>query len=144
MVMTVFNGSYDSASISISVDPGVILTAANTVEALGDGIADSVSRINDTLAALKLSWQSKSSTESTSFTDRWTTVMNEVFGSEADPAAGTLNRFMSAVQAASGNYALCEGGVSTMFSQIATSLNGTGSGTAPPTDVTLPPILETF
>jgi hypothetical protein len=142
--MTVFDGSYDSPAIIISVDPGQLTELAKSVAAVGLNIADNVTAINDTLSGLFLSWESGSATEAAELTQQWTNVMNEVFGTTADPSSGTLSRLMTAVETAADNYSYCEGAIEDQFNQAADELAGSSPGSAPPVNTLLPPIQETF
>ncbi|WP_431949791.1 hypothetical protein [Actinacidiphila sp. bgisy167] len=81
------SADYDASTIKI--DPAPLGEEGRSLVSLAKEMADSISRINNTVASLKLGWVSPSADEAQDFANRWTNVMTNMFG-EKDGAPGAL------------------------------------------------------
>ncbi|MFE7751941.1 hypothetical protein [Streptomyces sp. NPDC057428] len=81
------NADYDVSSIKI--EPQALGSDSDKLIALANNVGDSVKRISDTVADLRVGWVSKSADEAQAFNDRWKHVMKQMFG-EKDGETGVL------------------------------------------------------
>ncbi|WP_399936788.1 hypothetical protein ACGH52_00930 [Streptomyces sp. BBFR25] len=74
------SANYDA--VTIKIDPPALGTEGTTLASLAGEIGESIMRVNNIAAGLRLGWVAPSATEAQEFGDRWTRVMTEMFGQE--------------------------------------------------------------
>ena len=131
---------HDYNAVTLSVDPNGLAAACDQVNAAGQNISDALADIMNSLSDLRLSWTGDAADVADDFNTRWTTVTEQLYGTQAEPSKGVLNVLTAGVAKAAQNYANCEGAVKTMFlnfhSGIVQAKAHSGSGSSvPPTDV---------
>jgi hypothetical protein len=95
----------------------------------------SIKRIGDAWQGLKLGWVGHTATEAQDFNDRWSRVMNTLYGPDGakyedlGPGEGVLAKIAMAVQIAASNLGRAEDDVVQMFSDVTAGLNEGGGGT---------------
>jgi uncharacterized protein YukE len=140
------NADYDRVD-TFDIDPQTLVTIGNNLKDLGQAIADSIDRINNTWTELKLGWMGKTSEEAKDFIDRWNAVMNELFGTKEHPESGVLNAIVNGVLMTAGIFGQTEHTLVDFFTAFQHGLAGDGSDpsdTPPPsvTDVTTTAVTE--
>jgi uncharacterized protein YukE len=117
---------YDRAGDSY-ISPSGLNKTAKELGDLAQNVADSINRIKGTLDQLALGWAGKTQQEANDFTNRWSEVMRDLFGTDGDPNRGVLNCISNQVATAAGNYNLAEGGLVDAWSKFTAD----GSSTPP-------------
>ncbi|MEU2620655.1 WXG100 family type VII secretion target [Streptomyces sp. NPDC007157] len=129
---------HDYNAVTLSVDPNSLTAACDQVSSAGQNISDALADIMNSLSELRLSWTGDAADVANDFNTRWTTVTEQLYGTQAEPSKGVLNILTSGIAKAAQNYANCEGAIKAMFEQFHTGIVQAGSGSASsgsPTDV---------
>ncbi|MGY5056053.1 WXG100 family type VII secretion target [Streptomyces sp. 900105755] len=117
-------------TVTLSVDPNSLNAACDQVNAAGQNIGDALADIMNSLSDLRLSWTGDAADVADDFNTRWTTVTEQLYGTQAEPSKGALNILTSGIAKAAQNYANCEGAIKTMFLNFHTGIVQTNSGSA--------------
>jgi uncharacterized protein YukE len=113
---------YDHVS-DIRIGPSGMHDTAQRISDLNQSVADSVTRIADTLNPLVLNdWQGATQQEAENFNNRWLSVMDELFGSKDKPDDGALNAMAHGIGTAADNYNKAEYGLMNVWNQFAGKL----------------------
>jgi hypothetical protein len=133
--------NYDDAGLTISVDPNTLYQYAisdipNHIQSLADSITKIVGVWNG-LNNNNVGWVGASASEAQDFNSKWTTAVNGLFGTTAEPASGVLPKIGNAVAQASVNYGTAEDTTTTNLQHYIDGLNtpagGGSSVNSPPT-----------
>jgi hypothetical protein len=138
------SADYDVSSIKI--DPQVLGAEGKDLVALATEIGESIKRINDTAAALKLGWVAPSADEAHAFSERWVRVMKQMFGEEDGPI-GVLPALAGGILGTAVGFSHLEVELEKAFIDFSNELAvPSGDGNAGPTDHTGPdfPITQDF
>lgn len=124
--------NYDA--VTMSVEPGPLNYAADSIGDATNSIISALNSIGNALSGLRLSWNGDASSEATDFADQWLSAMTGLFGSDSNPQSGVINQVIIALLTAAGNYSSSEESLTSMFTQLASSISAgpnDGSDTAP-------------
>ncbi|MEV5753695.1 WXG100 family type VII secretion target [Actinoallomurus sp. NPDC052308] len=111
-------------SSSIDVDPWVINSASSTVNDAVKSISEHMTAINNALNELRLSWVGDSSDEADKFNNDWNDVAQKLYGTEAAPELGVLNKITNGLATAAVAYSHGERTVSNTFAAFQAALEG--------------------
>jgi hypothetical protein len=118
-----YPANYDGSGTTISVNASDLYQwSMQVMPNYGKEIADSVNRIVKTWNDLKIGWVGNTADEAQDFNDRWAASISELFGTDAEPAAGILSRIANGITMASVNYDAVEDVVTNMFKQTSSAL----------------------
>jgi hypothetical protein len=132
------NADYDHVD-TFHVDTETLVLRGDNLKDLGQDVADSIDRINNTWRDLKLGWMGKSSDEAADFLHRWNSVMEELFGSHDHPENGVLNAIVRGVLTTAAIFASSEHALFQFFTDFQHGLAGGGGSTdTPPDSITDP------
>ena len=123
--------SYDG--VSLSVEPGPLMFAADLIQDNAQSIVAALNTINTTLNGLQLGWDGATAAEAQDFANQWQAAMTGMFGSSNDPKSGVINQVLIAMMSAVGNYSNGENAVVSMFSSLHSMLSASGAGQTPDT-----------
>jgi hypothetical protein len=118
----------------MSVEPGPLNFAADSIGDATNGIVSALNTIGTTLSGLQLSWNGDAASEAQDFANQWMSAMTGLFGSDSNPQSGVMNQVIIALLTAAGNYSSSEESITSMFTQLASAIpagSGGGSDTAP-------------
>ncbi|MGW2836605.1 WXG100 family type VII secretion target [Streptomyces sp. NPDC001493] len=137
------NADYDISPIRI--DPQALASDSDRLLALAGQVGDSIKRISDTAADLKLGWVSKSADEAQAFNDRWNSVMKQMFG-EKDGDTGVLPAMAGGILGTGIAYSHLEKELESAFLKFSSGLADTSSDGGQPSDHTGPdfPITQDY
>lgn len=137
------NADYDLTTIKI--DPQALGTDGTKLADLAKEIGESVIRINDIAAGLKLGWVAPSAEEAHEFGDRWTRVMTQMFGQEGGEL-GVLPAICGGILSAAVGFSQLEIELWQAFTDFSNELAVPSGGNTGPTDHLGPeyPITEDF
>jgi len=130
------NADYDAASIHVMPDD--LKSIADHLDTAATDVADSIRRINDQLGSLALGWSGATQQEAEDFSNQWSRVMNELFGTEDHPEQGVLNAIVGGLRGTGGGFSKTEHALADMFRKFKDNMNSGGGGTTPadaPADV---------
>ncbi|MET9108260.1 hypothetical protein [Streptomyces zhihengii] len=133
---------YDAALIQI--DPETLGADGKRLYDLAREMVESVVRINDTAAALKLGWVAPSADEAHEFGERWTRVMQQMFGEEGSP--GVLPAIAGGVLAAAVGFSRGELALEAAWQNFSNELSAPSGAPSGPADRMGPefPITQDF
>ncbi|MER5794216.1 WXG100 family type VII secretion target [Streptomyces sp. NPDC001980] len=106
---------HDYNAVTLSVDPNALTAACDQVSSAGQNISDALADIMNSLSELRLSWTGDAADVADEFNTRWTTVTEQLYGTQADSSKGVLNILTAGIGKAAQNYANGEGAVKAMF-----------------------------
>jgi hypothetical protein len=121
------NADYDRVD-TFNIDPDTLVLRGNNLKDLGQAVADSIDRINNTWKDLKLGWMGKTSNEASDFLNRWNGVMDELFGTKDHPEAGVLNAIVDGVLTTAAIFGSTEHSLFQFFTDFQHGLVGGGDG----------------
>lgn len=134
---------YDISSIQI--DPHELGTEGDNLVALAGAIGESIVRINQTAAALKLGWVAPSAEQAHEFSERWTRVMRQMFGDQVGEI-GVLPALAGGILGTAIGFSHVELELESAFIHMSNELAVPSGGGTGPTDHTGPefPITQDF
>jgi uncharacterized protein YukE len=117
-------GNFNDGNMTIRVDPNLMYQLAtvnmkNSAQTLMDAVNGTVQTWNN----LKVGWVGTSADEAQAFNDQWTRAVNSLFGSQADPTSGVLQKIANGTVLASINYGEAEDTVVNNFMNVANSVD---------------------
>lgn len=137
--------NYDDAGLQISVDPDFLYRYATVdLPNSAKAVANFITAITGAWQNLQLGWAGDAAAEAQAEGSKWTTAVQLLFGTEADPQSGAFAQLATAVATASVNYGEA-GYISVqMFYSLINGLNAP-PGTPPPParDANDAPVTET-
>lgn len=121
---------YDISSIQIN--PHEVAARADKLIGLTTDVAALIKKIADTIFDLKLGWVGKTADEAKQFSDKWTAVMKELFGTDdkndTNPSdAGVLNIMSNGLKAVAQGFDEVEAELAKSFAQMYGSLFESGT-----------------
>ncbi|MEV5151376.1 hypothetical protein AB0K81_05390 [Streptomyces werraensis] len=137
------NADYDISTIKI--EPQALGTEGTKLAELAIAIGESIVRINNIAAGLKLGWVAASAEEAQEFGDRWARVMAQMFG-EKDGQIGVLPAIAGGISGAAVAFSHLENELWWAFTDFSNELAVPSGGNAGPTDHLGPefPITQDF
>lgn len=115
---------YDTASIY--VEPNELTSIADRLDSAASDVADTIKRINDQTSGLALGWSGKSQQEADDFSNQWSRVMKQLFGTEEHPEDGVLNALVGGLRGAGGGFSKTEHALADMFNDLKKHMNSGG------------------
>jgi uncharacterized protein YukE len=113
--------NYDASSFNI--DPGGLNSAAQSIQASVQDIANYLSAVNATLSNLKLSWAGSSSQAASQYNEEWNKAVQAIFGTQSDPDSGALAILTNGLASAAQNYSSNEAAIAGMFNSFASGFS---------------------
>jgi uncharacterized protein YukE len=115
--------NYDDSGMMIRVDPDSLYRYATVdMPNQADVIGSHLNNIVDTWNGLQLGWAGTTAQEVQDFSNQWIQAIQQLFGTEADPATGALPKIAMAVNLAAVNYGEAEDVIIRMFTSLLSGL----------------------
>lgn len=105
--------NYDGKVLSIASND--IFWTGQAINTLISDVVTQLTTVMDAFNNLQLSWTGGSASLAQDFSDRWTSAMTALFGTDGDPASGVLMALSAGLGSASNNYNLAEETIWGMF-----------------------------
>ena len=112
---------------TVTVDPWVLHSASDESAKAAKDINTAMNAVTTRLNELRLSWTGDSQQQADKFNSEWNAMVKRLFGTQAHPEDGILNRFCSGLAAAAVGYSRGERAVSDSFAMFQGLLEGMGA-----------------
>lgn len=131
MVTVLPPSNYDDPSLLIRVNAGDLFFHASDLTAEGQAIADAVTAMDGVWNNLMVGWAGDTAQQAQDLFNRFTAVLEAMFGTDADPDSGAFAQLVMAVSMAAINYGEAEDSNQKMFQSLSAALNSKSSNPTP-------------